>query len=253
MRSLTTLLAEPEVSHVMVAFDHEVESFRNELFAGYKTGEGMDPVLYAQFELAERATRAMGLSVASMVELEADDALATAAARCVEDPRVEQVLICSPDKDLCQCVRGDRVITVDRMRKRSFDEAGVKERLGVAPESVPDYLALVGDSADGIPGIPRWGAKSTAAVLARYAHLEDIPERAEEWEVTVRGAKRLAQNLSEAREEAGLYRRLATLRLDADVPTLDTLRYGGPSDELDALSEELRMRTLRPRLAAAVR
>jgi 5'-3' exonuclease len=240
MRSLAALVGEAGTTHVAVAFDHVVESFRNQLFDGYKTGEGMEPELLAQFPLAERATRAMGLVTWPMVEFEADDALATGAARYAEDTRVEQVRICSPDKDLCQCVRGERVVCVDRMRRRVFDEAGVLERLGVRPESVPDYLALVGDTADGIPGVARWGAKSTASVLKHYPHLDQVPGNALDWSVTVRGAKNLAKNLREAREDALLYRRLATLRLDVDLAeSLDDLRWRGPNPELDDFCAEL--------------
>ncbi|NOY94250.1 MAG: flap endonuclease [Deltaproteobacteria bacterium] len=240
MRSLAALVGEAGTTHIAVAFDHVVESFRNELFDGYKTGEGMEPELLAQFPLAERATRAMGLVTWPMVEFEADDALATAAARYAEDARVEQLRICSPDKDLCQCVRGEHVVCVDRMRRRVFDQAGVVQRLGVQPESVPDYLALVGDTADGIPGVARWGAKSTASVLKHYPHLDQIPDNALDWSVTVRGAKTLAKNLRDAREDALLYRRLASLRLDVGIEeSLDDLRWRGPNPELDSFCAEL--------------
>jgi len=250
MRSLTALLAEPGTTHVAVAFDHVVESFRNDLFDGYKTGEGMDPQLHAQFPLAERATRAMGIVTWPMVEFEADDALAAGAAKYAADSRVEQVLICSPDKDLCQCVRTDRVVTVDRMRSRTFDADGVVKRLGVDPQCVPDYLALVGDAADGIPGVPRWGAKSTSVVLSRYPHLEEIPGDAENWDVTVRGAVGLARNLEKERDNAMLYRRLATLRLDVDLPeALDDLRWTGPSASLARFCEEIGARRLADRIA----
>ena len=167
LRSLAALMREPGVTHAAVAFDHVIESFRNDLFPGYKTGEGLDPRLVAQFPLAERASRALGLVTWPMVEFEADDALATAAATLGADPRVVQVRICSPDKDLCQCVEGDRVVQVDRLRHVTRDAAGVVARFGVEPRSIPDFLALVGDSADGIPGVPRWGEKSAAAVLVR--------------------------------------------------------------------------------------
>jgi len=252
MRSLAGLLDEAGTTHVAVAFDQVVESFRNRLFDGYKTGEGMEPELLAQFPLAERATRAMGLVTWPMVEFEADDALATGAARYAQDERVEQVLICSPDKDLCQCVSGERVVCVDRMRGRSFDEAGVVERLGVLPESVPDYLALVGDAADGIPGVPRWGAKSTSFVLSHYPHLDAIPDSELDWAVTVRGAKALAKNLREAREQVLLYRQLATLRLDANVDeSLDDLRWRGPTDDLEPFCAELGDRRFAQRLRAS--
>ena len=205
LRSMAALLRDPAVTHVGCAFDHTVESFRNDMFDGYKTGEDLDPELYAQFVLAERASSALGMVTWPMVEFEADDALATAAARFESNVRVDQVVICSPDKDLCQCVRGTRVVTLDRRRQALLDERGVQEKFGVLPESIPDYLALVGDSADGIPGIPRWGAKSTGAVLAKFVHLEDIPIDHEMWGIKVRGAATLSENLNRARNEANLY------------------------------------------------
>jgi 5'-3' exonuclease len=251
-RSLLALLRQPEVTHVGVAFDHVVESFRNELFDGYKTGEGIDPELWAQFPLVERAARALGVVVWPMVEFEADDALATAAARFADAPDVERVLLCSPDKDLAQCVRGDRVVLFDRMRQNVIDESGVHDKWGVAPASIPDYLALVGDTADGIPGIPRWGAKSTSTVLAEYGHLEEVPDDESAWTVKVRGAKSLAKNLREMRDEAALYKRLATLRTDAPVEEgLEDLRWRGADREaLDALCEELGDARLLERLPA---
>jgi 5'-3' exonuclease len=218
-----------------------IESFRNELFAGYKTGEGIEPELWAQFPLAERVTRGLGVVTWSMVEFEADDALATAAWRFADHPGVEQVVICSPDKDLAQCVRADRIVLLDRRRQQQLDETGVRDKLGVAPASIPDWLALVGDSADGIPGIPRWGAKSAAAVLGRWQHLESIPDDPADWDIRVRGAKSLAGELASRRTDAMLYRRLATLR--ADVPLaedLDALRWRGPdAPALAALAAEL--------------
>lgn len=226
--TLVQLLTKEGATHVGVAFDHVIESFRNELFDGYKTGAGIDPLLWAQFPLAEEVTRALGLTCWPMVDFEADDAIATAAHRFAEDDAVEQVCICSPDKDLMQCVREERVVVVDRRRDIIYDEAGVKEKLGVAPESVPDYLALVGDDADGIPGIPRWGAKSTAAVLGAHPWLEDIPDEASSWKVKVRGAPTLAQNLAERREDAKLYRILATLRTDVPLElTMASLEWRG--------------------------
>jgi len=242
VRSLGALLRSGKVSHGGVAFDHVIESFRNQLWAGYKTGEGLDPELYGQFELAGRAAAALGLAVWPMIEFEADDALATAAVALAARPEVTQVVIVSPDKDLCQMVSGRRIVTWDRLRDRWFDEDGVRERLGVAPASVPDYLALVGDDADGIPGVPRWGARSTAAVLSRYPHLEDIP-RDRPWEVTVRGAARLAELLAEHWERALLYRTLATLRHDAGLDASpDALAWRGPDRAaLDALCAELEM------------
>jgi 5'-3' exonuclease len=241
MRSMLVLLGEPDVTHVACAFDHVIESFRNTLFAGYKTGEGIEPALYAQFALAEDACRALGIVTWPMVEFEADDALATMAARGAADAAVEQVVICSPDKDLTQCVDAQRVVCRDRMRGKLFDEGGVVERLGVRPASVPDYLALVGDSADGIPGVPRWGAKSAAAVLACYGHLEQIPDDAARWSVKVRGAAALAESLSGARREAELYRALATLRRDVPLTeTPEALRWRGPDESaLRKLAAEL--------------
>lgn len=217
MRSLIGLLRSPDVTHVAVAFDHVIESFRNEMFGGYKTGEGMDPLLHAQFGLAEEVATALGLVVWPMIEFEADDALATAAHRCAQDDAISQVVICSPDKDLGQCVIGERVILMDRIRKKNLDEAGIKAKFGISPAQIPDYLGLVGDTADGIPGLPRWGAKSTAAVLARYGRIEDIPDSAEDWDIEVRGAKTLAKVLAENRGPAGLYRALATLRTDVPL------------------------------------
>ncbi len=241
LRSFVALLAEDDVTHVGVAFDHVIESFRNDLFAGYKTGEGLDPALYGQFELAERACRALGLVVWPMVDFEADDALATAAARWRDDPRVERIVIGSPDKDLCQCVRGDRVVLWDRLRKKTLDESAVIDKHGVPPSAIPDLLALVGDSADGIPGVPRWGAKSAAAVLRRYGSLEAIPLDAKAWDVKVRGAAVLAENLAAAGEAARLYKVLATLREDAPLAEdLDALEWRGADREgLAAIDREL--------------
>ena len=226
--SLLSLVTKEGATHVAVAFDHVIESFRNELFAGYKTGEGIDPDLLAQFPLAEAVVRALGMVCWPMVAFEADDALATAAARFGAEPRVEEVQLCSPDKDLMQCVSGVRVVVVDRRRRRTYDAAGVVEKLEVPPESVPDYLALVGDDADGIPGLPRWGAKSAAAVLSTYGHVERIPDDAARWSVKVRGAAALAASLTEHRAEAELYRVLATLRTDVPLTeSVDALEWRG--------------------------
>ncbi len=232
LHSMLTLLHEPDVTHVGVAFDHVIESFRNDLFDGYKTGAGIPYELSSQFHPAEDVCRALGLTVWPLVEFEADDGLATVAARFADDPAVEQVVICTPDKDMAQCVRPG-VIMRDRMRKKTLDEAGVREKFGVAPASIPDYLALVGDDADGIPGIPRWGAKSTGAVLSRYGHIDNVPDSADEWAIKVRGAKSLATNLASQRDDALLYRTLATLRLDAPCDeSLDELRWTGPGPQL---------------------
>jgi 5'-3' exonuclease len=241
LRSLLALLREDGVTHVACAFDHVIESFRNELFDGYKTSEGAPADLMAQFPLAERAAMALGLVVWPMTEFEADDALATAAARFAVSTDVEQVVICTPDKDLAQCVRGSRVVCLDRMRGRVLDEPAVLEKFGVSPTSIPDWLALVGDEADGIPGVPRWGVKSAAAVLARYGHLEAIPDEARQWSVAVRGATALATSLREHRREACLYRRLATLRVDVPLPDdVDDLRWlGARRPELSAHCREI--------------
>jgi 5'-3' exonuclease len=230
LRTLLSQATEPGCTHMAVAFDHVIESFRNDLYPGYKTGSGLDPDLWSQFPLAEEATSALGLVVWSMVEWEADDALATGAARYA--PAVDQVVICSPDKDLAQCVRGQHVVLLDRMRKTTLDEAGVLAKFGVPPSAIPDWLALVGDSADGYPGIPRWGAKSAAAVLARYGTLDAIPDDVSSWDVKVRGAATLAAELAHRRGEALLYRTLATLR--ADVPlreSLEDLQWRGAHRE----------------------
>jgi len=232
VRSLTALLREPGVTHVAVAFDHVIESFRNGLFPGYKTSEGVPPELLAQFELAELAASAIGLVVWPMVEFEADDALATAAARFADAPGVEQVLVCTPDKDLAQCVRGTRVVGYDRLRRKLLDEDGVRAKFGVSPQSIPDWLALVGDTADGIPGLERWGEKSAAAVLARWRKLEAIPDDERAWEVPVRGAAALGASLRAGRADAVLYRTLATLRADAPLAEdLEALRWRGPRRE----------------------
>ena len=247
VQTLINLLRQPEVSHVAVAFDTEILSFRNQLFEGYKTGEGTPPELLSQFPLAERAAESLGLVVWPMTEFEADDTLGTAAVRWQDSPGVEQIVLCSPDKDLAQVVRGDRVVTLDRRREIVTNEDGVREKFGVSPASIPDYLGLVGDSADGIPGIPRWGAKGTAQVLDHYGHIEDIPADAADWAINVRGAKSLAASLAANMENALLYRHLATLRLDVpiaeSVPDLEW--QGAPQQCFQELCDELGLGRLR--------
>jgi len=217
-------------THIAVATDHVIESFRNALWPGYKTGAGIEPDLLAQFSLLEEALSAAGVVVWPMVEFEADDALAAAAAAAARDARVERVIICTPDKDLAQCVRGVRIVQLNRRTRVTRDEAGVVQKFGVSPVSIPDYLALVGDAADGYPGLPGWGAKSTAAVLARFTHLESIPADWREWRVNAAQASALAHTLSRERERALLFRTLATLRTDiALFDDVDQLRWTGPT------------------------
>jgi 5'-3' exonuclease len=224
--STLALLRDGGVTHIGAATDHVIESFRNELFDGYKTGAGVAADLLAQFPLAEEALRALGVVVWPMIEFEADDALATAAARFAD--AVEQVVILSPDKDLCQCVRGRWIVTHDRRRDKTYDEAGVQEKFGVPPPAIPDLLALVGDEADGIPGIPGFGMKTAAAVLRAYGSIEAIPGDGACWTVTVRGSARLAATLAARRADAALYKRLATLRTDAPLAeTLADLEWRG--------------------------
>jgi 5'-3' exonuclease len=239
VRGLLSML-EDGVTHPAVATDHVIESFRNGLYAGYKTGEGIDPQLRRQFEVVERGVRAVGVALFAMVEHEADDAMASVAAVAAADGRVDQVLLCTPDKDLAQCVVGDRVVQLDRRNDKLIDAAGVVDKFGVPPASIPDYLALVGDSADGFPGLPGWGAKSTAAVLARYGHLEDIPPAAGQWDITVRGGAKLARTLADNYDDAVLYRRLAVLATDAPtIANVDELRWAGPSEDLPAVASFL--------------
>lgn len=239
--SLLSLLREADVTHIGAATDHVIESWRNDVYPGYKSSAGIERELLSQFELAEWAIRALGIPLWAMVEDEADDALATVAARAAADPRVEQVVICSVDKDLAQCVRGTRVVLRDRMRTITYDEEGVRAKFGVDPTSIPDYLALVGDSADGFPGLPGWGARSAGAVLARWKHLENIPDDPLTWDVDVRGAGRLATTFRQQRDEAFLYRRLATLGTNADAPdAVDDLAWAGVLREpFEALCAEL--------------
>ena len=237
--STLSLLREPEVTHVAAFFDTVIESFRNDLYDGYKTGEGIDQILFKQFPLAERALEATGVTVYRMREFEADDGIAAAALRFVDE--VDQVVMLSPDKDLCQVVESNHIVAYDRLRQRLMNEAGVWEKFGVAPESIPDYLALVGDSADGIPGIPSWGAKSASALLAEYRHIEHIPSDEREWKVTVRGAARLGENLRNHIDEAHLFRTLTTLRYDVPIEeSLADLEWQGvPQQQYLEFCDEL--------------
>lgn len=250
LSTLLVLLREETTTHMACAFDHVIESFRNDLFEGYKTGEGVEADLLAQFPLAERAARALGIAVWPMIEFEADDALATGAARWMNQRKVEQIVVCSPDKDLAQCVQGSRVICLDRRQQRILDEEGVVAKFGVLPSSIPDWLALVGDSADGIPGIRGWGKKSASRVLSRYRHLEEIPEDAASWDIRVRRAEELAESLNSHREEAFLYRRLATLRTDVPLKqSLQDIRWQGVhGEELKAFCSEIGERKLLDRV-----
>ena len=223
-------------THVGVATDHIIESFRNGMWPGYKTSAGVEPDLLAQFPLLEDTLSAAGVVVWPMVEFEADDALAAAAVAAAADPRVERVIICTPDKDLAQCVRGTRIVQLNRRTRVTCDEAGVIQKFGVPPASIPDYLALVGDASDGYPGLPGWGAKSSAAVLARFGHLESIPTDWREWHVNVTNASALAQTLVRERDSALLFRTLATLRTDiALFDDVEQLRWNGPTPAFAAL------------------
>ena len=216
--------------HIAVATDHVIESFRNDLWPGYKTGAGVDPDLLAQFSLLEETLQAAGVVVWPMVEFEADDALAAAAEVAGKDPKVAQVIICTPDKDLGQCVRGTRIVQLNRRTRVTYDEPGILRKFGVPPASIPDYLALVGDDADGYPGLPGWGAKSTAAVLAKFTHLENIPEDWREWGVNAPSPRALARTLCDQREQAMLFRTLATLRTSISLfDNVDQLRWNGPT------------------------
>ena len=229
---LTSVLSmiEGGATHLGVATDHVVESFRNDLYAGYKTSEGVDPELLSQFPILEEALAAMGVLVWPLVEFEADDGLASAAAKSALDGRVGRVFICTPDKDLGQCVVGTRVVQLDRRRDIVRDEAGVVEKFGVKPQSIPDYLAVVGDSADGFPGVHGWGQKAAAVVLSQYPHLEDIPKDWQEWHSSIKRARALSESLFSAWDDALLFRKLATLRLDVPVfDTVEDLRWKGPS------------------------
>jgi 5'-3' exonuclease len=227
-------------THVAVATDHVIESFRNELWPGYKTGEGIEPDLLAQFPLLEEVLSSAGIVVWPMVEFEADDALAAAAAAAAADPRVDRVLICTPDKDLAQCVSGTRIVQLNRRKRVILDEAAIVQKFGVAPASIPDYLGLVGDSADGYPGLPGWGAKSSAAVLARFLHLESIPKDCRSWQVNVSNASTLAGTLCREWDQALLFRKLATLRTDITLfENVDELKWNGPTPAFDAIAARL--------------
>ena len=228
------------VTYIGVATDHVIESFRNRMWPGYKTGEGVDPALLSQFPLLEEALRALGVVVWAMEEYEADDALASAALLAGQDTRVERVVISTPDKDLAQCVEGTRIVQLDRRRQVERDSRGVVEKFGVKPASIPDYLALVGDTADGYPGLPGWGAKSTAAVLSRFGHLEAIPVSAHDWHVDVSNAQSLAATLNSKREQAFLFRELARLRVDLPLfKNVDELLWQGPTTDFAPLAERL--------------
>jgi 5'-3' exonuclease len=234
-------------THVAVATDHVIESFRNELWPGYKTGEGIEPDLLAQFPLLEQVLSAAGFVVWPMIEFEADDALAAGAAAAAGDPRVERIFVCTPDKDLAQCVSGARIVQLNRRTREIRDEDGVRKKFGVSPASIPDYLALVGDAADGYPGLPGWGAKSTAAVLARFAHIEDIPPDARDWHVNAANAGSLADTLARERDRALLFRRLATLRTDISLfDNTDQLVWRGPAPEFAELGARLDAATTQP-------
>jgi 5'-3' exonuclease len=227
-------------TYVGVATDHVIESFRNQLWPGYKTGEGVPPDLLSQFPLLEEALTALGVTVWPMIEFEADDALASASVLAADCPEVGRILICTPDKDLAQCVRGTRVVQMIRRTRTIRDEAGVTAKFGVEPASIPDYLALVGDAADGYPGLPGWGAKSTSAVLARFRHLEAIPEDASAWSVNAANAAALARTLARERDRAMLFRQLATLRTDIPLfDSIETLRWTGPAAAFAELGSRL--------------
>ena len=239
LRSLLSMI-EAGTTHIAVATDHVIESFRNQLWPGYKTSAGIEPRLLAQFPLLEEVLCEAGIVVWPMVEFEADDALAAAAAAAARDRKVEQVVICTPDKDLAQCVSGTRVVQLNRRTRVTFDESGVVQKFGVSPQSIPDYLALVGDAADGYPGLSGWGAKSSAAVLAKYIHLESIPADCREWRVNAANASALAATLGREMQQALLFRTLATLRTDiALFQDVDELRWAGPRPEFDSRAEQL--------------
>jgi len=241
-------------THIGVATDHVVESFRNELYPGYKTAEGVPATLLAQFPVVEEALGKMGVMVWPMVRYEADDALASAATRAARDPRVDQVIVCTPDKDLAQCVTGNRVVQLDRRRGTLWDEAGVVSKFGIRPESIPDYLAVVGDSADGFPGLPGWGPKSAALTFFRYPHLEDIPPDWRSWDSSIRGGARLSEVLRSRWKDALLFRDLATLRLEVPVfESVAELKWSGPGPDFEAYCNHLRNPELYTRALIALR
>ena len=243
-------MLEAGATHLAVATDHVIESFRNALWPGYKDGSGIEPDLLSQFGILEHGLRALGVVVWPMVEFEADDGMAAGATLAAADARVERVLICTPDKDLAQCVVGNRVVQFDRRQRLIIDEDGVVAKFGVAPKSIPDLLALVGDGADGYPGLKGWGKKSAATVLARYEHLEAIPNDAADWDIDVRGAKRLADTLAAERDLALLFRRIATVDRGAPIsPSVDELRWTGPSPDLPAFCEQIGSAALQLRAA----
>ena len=238
--SILTMI-EGGATHIGVATDHVIESFRNDLYPGYKTGEGVDAALFSQFPILEKALQSMGVLVWPMVKFEADDALASAAAKAAKDKRVRRVIICTPDKDLSQCVVGSRVVQLDRRRESLRDEAGVIAKFGIKPCSIPDYLAVVGDSADGFPGIAGWGAKAAAAVFSQYPHLEDIPKDWQHWDPSLRRARPLAEALFAGWEDALLFRTLATLRVDVPVfRSIDELRWRGAAKDFKRTSERMK-------------
>ena len=242
-------MLEEGATHIGVATDRTVESFRNELYEGYKSGEELDPELGDQFALLDEVLRAAGFTVFSMIEHEADDGMGAAAAVAAADPRVEQVIICTPDKDLGQCVVDDRVVQLDRRKGLLIDRQGVIDKFGVPPESIPDYLALMGDTSDGFPGLPGWGAKSASTVLARYGHIENIPTDVETWEVQVRGAAKLSATLNEQLDLALLFRTIATIVTEAPtMDSVDELLWSGPTDAFAALAERIGASRMIPRL-----
>jgi 5'-3' exonuclease len=245
LRSTINLLGQEDVTHVGAAFDSVIESFRNEMYEGYKTGEGTPPELYAQFPVAERAMEALGVTVWSMIEFEADDGLAAAAVKFVDE--VDQVIILSPDKDMTQLFGNPKIVGYDRRNQMIVDADGVREKFGVSPESIPDYLGLVGDTADGFPGLAGWGAKSSSTLLAEYGHIDQIPPSEDDWTVKVRGAAKLAATLRDNMDDALLFKDIATLRLEAPIPqTLEEIRWQGADRDLwEALCDELGFTTLK--------